>query len=161
MPGNEADYVLTAGAETPDGLTPADAGVPIEKWGKDHWSVFMYVESICVNSTDGIGSPDHRRIQTNHNRHPEKRNNNYHSSPDGADFGIRLNDGTELPGPDYDEWDCIRDLECYGFLRDIGTGIRPLYRITEKGNALAAALRKHKTGGGMLVDFRYTSGVPA
>ena len=160
MPGNEADYVLAAGAEAPDELTPADAGVPIEKWGKDHWSVLLYIESICVDGVKGIGKPDLRRIQANLNRHPGLLvNMDVDGTPmDGAKYGIRLAGGKELPGPDYDEWDCVRDLECYGLVESLGTGVNPLFKMTERGNGLAADIRKWRTGGGTLATFHTEGG---
>ena len=74
---------------------------------------------------------------------------------DGSEFGIRLYGGTELPGPDYDEWDCIFDLECYGLVKSLGTGIHPEYRMTEWGNKAAAELRKYRSQGGQLARYRY------
>lgn len=151
---SDSKYVMSLKSVEPEPLTPADAGVPMTNWGKDHWSVFLYIEDICVNSVvNGIGKPDLRRIQCNHNRHPGLVNWNYHRV-DGAKYGIRLHDGTEMPGPDYDEWDCIHDLECYGLIQTLGTGINPLFRMTELGNFLASDIRDHKTKGGMLRTFK-------
>ena len=60
-----------------------DHPIPMVLWGKDHWSTLAYIETTCVDSTDGIGRPSHARIQTNKDRHPEKRN-----PYDGAGYGI-------------------------------------------------------------------------
>ena len=84
--------------------------IPIEQWGRDHWSTFTYIETVCVEIV--IGIPGRRKIQTNHNRHPRLIHFHSHASElDGARYGIRLKDGVTLPGPDYDEWDCLDDME--------------------------------------------------
>ena len=40
--------------------------------------------------------------------------------PDGACFGIRLAGGVTLPGPDYNEWDCLADAEHEGLITSVG-----------------------------------------
>lgn len=148
-------YEMTRAAK-PEPLTPKDAGVSMDRWGKDHWSILLYIESICVNGADGIGTPDRERVQCNPKRHPGL----VAYTPtgellDGSEFGIRLYGGKKLPGPDYDEWDCIFDLECYGLVESLGTGIHPEYRMTEWGIRAAAVLHKYKAQGGQLNRYRY------
>ena len=121
-------------------------GIPMRQWGKDHWSVFAYIETLCVDSP--YGRPDPRRIQANTNRHPFMG-----SLGGGEEHGIRLAGGRELPGPDYDEWDCIDDLERHGLVENKGTGINPLYMMTGKGSKMAGELRAHKARGGMFYNF--------
>ena len=127
--------------------------IEMERWGKDHWSMLAYVESLCVDSLDGIGVPDFRRVQTNLNRHPGLAVAGLSGFHDGAKYGIRLYGGEELPGPDYDEWDCIDDLECEGLIEIHGTGIHPAYVMTVKGQRLAGILRAHKAAGGKFAEF--------
>ena len=31
-------------------------GVPLQQWGCDHWSVFLYIETVCV---DGVACELH------------------------------------------------------------------------------------------------------
>lgn len=116
--------------------------IPMKDWGRDHWGVFLYIEDVCVNRR---GVPDLRRIQANENRHPGLMG----ITPagtflDGAKFGIRLAGGRELPGPDYDEWDCIDDLEREGLIEEVGTILHPLFKMTEKGNKIASKRRVDK-----------------
>lgn len=122
--------------------------IPIELWGKDHWSVLAYVEARCVNTTDGIGKPDPRNIQTNHHRHPFMGN-----LTDGSQYSIRLKGGKTLPGPDYDEWDVLDDLEHFGLIENVGSGINRAYRMQPLGNDLVGQLRTYKTQGGDYADF--------
>ena len=132
-------------------------GVSIERWGKDHWSTFAYIESICVDSTNGVGRVGDCKVQTNFNRHPELA---YMSvtmvgTPlDGSLHSIRLADGVELPGPAYDEWDCIKDFERYGLVVEEMMSFEPAYRMTRLGNLVAGKVRAVKTLGGNYQDVR-------
>ena len=131
--------------------------IEMERWGRDHWSLLAYIESRCVNGIGGIGTPEHVRIQTNLNRHPGMAN----YSPvtggkiDGSEWGIRLANGETLPGPDYDEWDCIDDLEIQGLILNIGTGINPSYSMMPFGKVVASKYRAFRASGGHVNDFRY------
>ena len=129
--------------------------IPIERWGKDHWGVFLYIEACCMNGLDGVGVPDHRRIQTNRERHPFMRHYPYAGMdhPDGSAIEIRLAGGERLDPGSCDEWDCIDDIEREGVLADIGPTLDPRYLLTPRGLAAAAAIRAHKAGGGLLSNF--------
>ena len=122
--------------------------VPTFMWGMDHWAVFAYIETCCVESQTDRGYPDHRRIQTNQGRHPGMDN-----PVDGSQYGIRLRGGVEIVGPDYDEWDVIDDLAAVGLIEILGSGINPAYRMTEGGLEMAGQLRRHKAMGGQLANF--------
>ena len=147
----------------PEALKPEDAGVNIREWGKDHLSCMLYVESICRSDPKGIGRPDLTRVQANMNRHPGlvARMPVSGEPLDGSKYPIRLAGGREMPGPDYDEWDCIHDLECHGLVRRAGTGINPLFTMMHDGDALAATLRRFKAAGGNLVEFDMSTYVAA
>lgn len=131
----------------------SDVRIPMSRWGKDHWSTFAYVETLCVDSPDGMGIPNHQRVQTNYDRHPGLAVSIHGENHDGARHGIRLAGGVEMPGPAYDEWDCIDDMEAEGLLANVGTGVNPAYRLTEKGMIVAGQLRAHKARGGRYADF--------
>jgi len=105
--------------------------VPIDKWGKDHWSVFAYIETLCV---DGNRVIDHRRMRR-----------------DGVKYPTRLKGMEELPN--HNDWDCADDIEAAGLAENAGTGINRLYKLTEKGFEVAALLRKHKANGGWFSNF--------
>jgi len=123
--------------------------VPIEQFGKDHWGTFAYIECLCV---DGKGEPDHRRMRTDIDRHPGLTNWHPMVTPDlSKKYPTRLKGMVELP--DHDDWDCAEDLEAAGLVENIGTGINPKYKMTEKGFTIAALLRKHKASGGWFSNF--------
>lgn len=139
--------------------------VPIDQFGKDHWSTFAYVETLCVDSQtgDGWGHINADRMRTNSKRHPfggERRALSAEARTWGPEHGTRLRgfwkaDRKEDPSrqlQSHDDWDCLEDLEAAGliFVRSLANGF---VRMTELGNTVAAALRKHKTEGGSFADF--------
>ena len=120
--------------------------IELTRWGKDHWCTFAYVETCCV---DSHGRPNAHRVQTNHARHP------FMGNPfDGEKYSIRLANGEELPGEDYDEWDCLDDMEAYGLLENLGTEINRQYRLTHVGKLIAGQLRGHKADGKNYATFQ-------
>ena len=136
------------GHECPSGRWP----VPLELWGKDHWSTLGYMETVCV---DYNGLPELRMVQCNPARHPQ-----YvaympiTAQPmDGSKYEIRLAFGKSIPGPDYDEWDCIEDMVSLGLLEDVGFNMTPQYRMTPLGNEVVSKLRSHKAAGGSFGSF--------
>ena len=52
-------------------------------------------------------------------------------------------------------WDCLEDAECAGFIKHIGTGVNPRYKMTTKGNKVISTLQEHKANGNRLHDFEY------
>ncbi len=92
--------------------------VPIEQWGRDHWSTFAYAMA-CV--TTKAGRLDHRRMRC----HPELHPGLVHLPPglSGAFPGTRLKEGKTLPR--HDDWDCLDDIVAAGLLTHVGTGMHP------------------------------------
>lgn len=121
---------------------------PIHRWGRDHWTVLLLIETICV---DKRGEPDLRRFRTNPARHPGL------LSPDVRIAGggwepkyatrLRTEDGLVLgsqPDPDHDDWDCVEDLVEAGMVVWGGTGMHPIFQLTDSGWDLAGRLRRHR-----------------
>ena len=135
-----------------------EKNIPIEDWGKDHWSLLAYIECRCVDY-GGIPSRDHMRI--NEKKHPGLANRAVMGGMEwSSKYGTRLNgfwkNGTTDPSrqlPDHDDWDCLYDLEAAGLIKDNGTGIHPLAEMTPKGREIAALLRAHKAEGGQFAGF--------
>jgi hypothetical protein len=139
--------------------------VPMEKWGKDHFSLLGYLDCRC---TDDKGT-----INGAHLRHnPAKRpavvgSDTDHISAMCAGVGWKPEYGTRLAGfwkesgatdpsqqlPDHDDIDCLEDLEAAGVIKNIGSGLNPLIRFTEFGHAVANRLREHKRDGGNFAEF--------
>lgn len=147
--------------------------VPMEKWGKDHWSLLAYVEDRCVNgrAIDGVGNVgeiDKRRVRANEQTHPllavnssavkwneswGSRLRGYFAFADRADPAKAEAAGFQLRA--HDDWDCLDDLEAAGLV-DILSMINGYVTMTPKGQAMAAQLREHKTNGGQFASFEPT-----
>lgn len=126
-----------------DALTPTRwdrKPIPSARWGKDHWSTFMYLETRAV---DHRGSIDLRHMRT--------APGGLRRQPVPGDYPTKLNDG-ELYG--HDDWDCAEDLEHEGLVENVGTGLNPLYRLTDRGWIVANLIRRHRAEGLPVAEFR-------
>jgi len=124
--------------------------IPISKFGKDHWSLLVYIECRCV---DNKGVPDLRQMRCNSNTHP-----GLLPFPNWAwetKNGTTLNDGKKLSK--HDDHDCAEDLEKAGFIVITGTGINPIYAMTEKGWEIVGLIRRFKATGGTFGTFQLKS----
>lgn len=139
--------------------------VQIEDFGKDHWSLFAYLECRCVDNNGTVNGA--------HLRHnPAKRPAVVGSDTSGIPFmavgkGWEPSYGTRLKGfwkegggtdpsrqlPDHDDIDCMEDLEAAGLVKDHGSGINPCIRLTKEGSRVAGLLREHKANGGNFAEF--------
>lgn len=156
--------------------------VPIERWGKDHWTTLLYVETRVVDHHGWVAG---QHMRTNMARHPRfdgwMREDGrvvrptVHSPGDGSQYPTRLRDDEELT--DHDDWDCLHDMREAGLLRilsprdrawwDVPRGRRgPLgrsisglkmlrcrVRLTEQGWAMVAALREQRGKTGGVGSF--------
>lgn len=120
--------------------------VPPKFFGRDHWSTFGYMECRAVD--DG-GRIERRHMRADPERHPGLA----HIAWGSGDVPTRLHGGVELPK--HDDWDCFYDLEAAGLLKNEGTGIAPVVRLTELGHTVAARLRAHKAKGGSFATFTW------
>jgi hypothetical protein len=126
---------------------PPEEAVPIEQWGRDHWSTLLYVESVCVDH-DGIPNRDRMRVDLE--RHPFYGGRAHWIQDRKAKYPTRLKGGVEKH--DHDDWDCVEDMVEAGVVDWIGTGANPQFALTEKGYKLAAALRQHRAESGRKTD---------
>lgn len=139
-PGS-GDPVVRARMEAPEQPIPK-----LEQFGKDHWSTFAYIETLCV---DGRGEPDIRRMRCDADRHPHW----VHVSPAfaGKKYPTRLKCGVEIS--DHDDWDCALDLARAGLIEVGGSGLHPAFKMTVEGTRVAAMLRAFKANGGNFATF--------
>lgn len=115
--------------------------VPMNRFGKDHWSIFAYAETCTV---DDDGYLDARRLRK-----------------DGSKYPSFIKEGQQ---PDHSDIDCLNDLEAAGFLvfaraSTIRRGLIDLtyhVTLTPLGQAVAAQLRQHKANGGQFSAFSPT-----
>lgn len=126
--------------------------IPMELFGKDHWSTFAYLETRCV---DHDGMPDRSHMRTDPDLHPGL-GHTRGGLPDPdlprKKYPTRLNNGTEIH--DHDDWNCVEDLEAAGLLKWEGTGMYPIFVLTDKGKTVAGRLRAYKSNGGAFHTFK-------
>ena len=128
---------------------PVPTPIPVEMWGKDHWSTFAYIEVRCV---DHKGQPDRQHMRCDVDLHPglapHRRGFSDHTP---KKYPTRLKGGVEVQ--DHDDWSCIDDMEEAGLLKWEGSGIYPIFVLTDKGKVVAGRLRAHKANGGNFAGF--------
>lgn len=116
--------------------------IPMARFGKDHWSTFAYLESRCV---DHQGVLDARRMRCDPDRHPQ-----FAHSGVGTKYPTRTKKGDVK---NHDDWDCLDDCEVLGLIKNTGTNLHPVYKLTALGSQIAGQLRKHKSDGGNFHSF--------
>ena len=101
--------------------------IPPEKWGKDHLSTLIYVETCVV---DKLGRIDDDRMRVHGHKYP-----------------TALKDGSLIEN--HDDYDCITDLIVFGLVgrinSDTSTRDYDTYRLTDLGWKIAHACRLHKS----------------
>ncbi len=120
--------------------------VPMEKWGKDHWSTLGYIETRCV---DHKGVPALEHMRTDPDRHPGLVAYSYNMPTEKSPTRLK-GDATK---ENHDDWDCADDMIAEGLLKWQGTGINPVFVLTKRGRQVAAKLRAHKVNGGNFAGF--------
>lgn len=84
-----------------------------DRFGRDHWSMFAYVETRTV---DHLGTIGHAHARTHGRRHPVmlQAKGDFLRTLDGSGYPTILAGGEELP--DHDDYDCLDDLIAAGLL---------------------------------------------
>ena len=126
------------------------SSVPIEKFGKDHWSTLLFLETCAVDNKGNINGD---RMRCDIDIHPGL--GNRCSNAPGmrrVKYPTRLKDGYELPN--HDDWSCFEDLCAYGLVVWEGTGVNPMVSFTDEGRKVAALLRAHKAAGGTFKEMK-------
>lgn len=122
--------------------------VPISDFGHDHWSTFGYVETRIVDHGGVVAKHHLRCINV---RHPHRA----HEGGDASEIPTRLRGDRLLS--DHDDWDCLDDLETAGLLETSGTGLHPVFHLTERGREVAGKLRGQ---GGQFREFFWPPAMP-
>jgi hypothetical protein len=108
--------------------------IPIEHWGRDHWTTFAYMANRIINYS---GVLDKERMRCNPNSHPY-----FAHRGTTPPFPLTRLMGMEPP-PDHDDWSCLEDAEAIGLIEDLGTGLNPRFAFTELGWAVWHAFDRH------------------
>lgn len=134
-----------------------DGYIPIEQWGQDHWSTLAYLETCAV---DRRGAVDNNRMRCNPRLHRQ-----FMPTAPGAQSGDPDQYPTRLRGgaiqSKHDDWSCLEDMVAARVLEAYYTpstaapfgGSRARVVLTDTGQQLAGALRRHRSGGGNYSGF--------
>lgn len=133
--------------------------IQLTQFGKDHWSLLAYIQTLCVDSQSGIGRINSNRMRTNKHKRPHI----------GNSCMIAWNEawGTRLQGyfecdkvtqptfqlKDHDDWDCLNDL-VENKLVDIISDVNHFITLTDSGKSLSLQLTQHKLNGGQFATFK-------
>lgn len=121
--------------------------IPMAKWGKDHWSMLGYIETLCVDSTrGGVGEIDFRLVR-------RKGGPDWKSSYGTRLWGFFQSRDPKLLLRNHDDMDCLYDIESAGFVEVLSVA-NGFVKMTAAGSAMASLLREHKASGGMFATFR-------
>lgn len=133
--------------------------VPMDQWGKDHWSTLGYVEAVSVeNAGFQVGSDPRMKTNRRHTRvlaacpRPKRTAGFTLGVVMEPEHATRLKDGTQIPN--HDDWACLQDFVGAGLFQH-GAEVEPkkVLKLSERGLALTAALRAHKADGGSFATF--------
>lgn len=143
--------------------------IPVEKFGRDHWSLLGYIESVCVEMKGFQVGFDPCMRQFKHSviglrlalhcpwpKRVRKASPQLEPYDDAIEtkYGTRLGDGTRLNG--HDDWDCVHDMMAAGFFtttdfEKIDGG--EVLHLSLLGTEMANQLRYHKSNGGSFANF--------
>jgi len=136
--------------------------IPVEKWGKDHWSTFAYLETVTVDKGNIVGN---RQMRTNPRLHRELVGISPASGlPIDGSYPTRLKGGEQAEN--HDDWSCIEDMVNAGIVvasfrvkdgRTLIGNSECRVRLTSEGEVIAHQLRDFKRNGGNFADFQPTN----
>lgn len=136
--------------------------IPMELWGKDHWSTLAYIETVMVDSVgfqcgmDARMRSNRRNFRVMYQQCPKPKRMGGRCgigvAMDAEKHGSRLSDGTTVSN--HDDWCCLQDAQEAGFFVD-GNEVEParFLLFSDKGKQAMAALRIHKAAGGTFGNF--------
>lgn len=112
--------------------------IPIEKFGKDHWSLLMYIETRIVDQSGLLKASDPHM-------------NTYRYGPSVTNYPSRLTNN-EIAPEGHDDWSCLEDLQAAHMVTyDEET---EKVGLTDLGWANAAGLRRWKAEGKGIANFK-------
>jgi hypothetical protein len=141
---------------------PVATAIPMDRWSKDHWSLLLYIEDLCVNGKDGVGTIRRNRMRANEVTHPllahgltwkpsnGTRLKGYFQLENRYDTAVAEAQGVQVLA--HDDWDCLDDLDEAGLVEILSLA-NGYVRMTPAGLDLTAELRAHAAGGGQCATF--------
>jgi len=147
----------------------SDEYIPMAKWGKDHWSILAYLETVEVEcggfqvGFDGRMRQGRRNFRVMPQECPKPKRFDkcprlQDAEPMEHEHGTRLNDGTVVEG--HDDWCCIQDMAMDGLFTTKLISVEPgkILHLSKIGWNIVNALRKHKAEGGSFASFQFNGG---
>lgn len=124
-------------------------GIPLERWGKDHWSLLAYIETCSV---DHQGKLSFDRMRCNRETHPLQHACRKYPTSEALSawkptWGTYLK---ESQLSEHDDWDCLADLYYAGLVVHPSNDV---VHLTEKGIKIVQQLRVFKSQSGQYKDF--------
>lgn len=128
----------------------------IDKFGKDHWSLLVYVEYRVLNHR---GALDRKHLRISNVA--LQKNLTTGMNLWKPEYGTRLSgywneDKTTNKGLlllDHDDYDCLDDLEEAGLVKNFGSALHPGYILTKEGIKVCGLLLEHKQAGLQYASF--------
>lgn len=126
--------------------------IPMCRWGKDHWSTFLYLEACAV---DYGGKVTRQRMRCDPRVHREL----VGSTKTGGKYPTILKDG-ELKS--HDDWSCLEDMVAAGLVKawtqtahsdKVFGSTEARVELTPLGWHIIGQLRRHRASGGKTGDF--------
>lgn len=135
-----------------DGVTDVTPVTPVAKWGRDHWTTLLYVETRCV---DHRGKLDNQHMRTNPRVHRKLLGDAQ------ARFGMMGEHPTRLRNGDtidrHDDWSCLEEMVAHGLVEVVNerdrrpskvfTGGEVTMRMTPLGWRVAHQIRRDRAEG--------------
>lgn len=125
--------------------------ISITEWGKDHWSLLGYFQTLVMDargSTNGrsVGQIQYRHLRVNRTTHPMVA----HQRDWDPAHCTRLKTSSALP--EHDDIDCWDDMNAAGLIEMMSLP-NGFVSFTKKGVLVIVALMEHKIGGGSFSEF--------
>lgn len=128
-----------------DTMTPSDEyKVESYRWGRDHFTTLLYIETRCVDYKGIIAK---EKMRCDPRRHPALA----HIGSKGVYPTIINNGDFDTEWPNHDDWDCLRDMARYGLV--VVDTITLHASLTEKGWFVAGRLRQYRAANGGVAKF--------
>lgn len=110
--------------------------------GRDHRSLLLFLQTVEANHGGDVRSA---ATEGCYGGEPNRMREKGRTNESGAwkpEYGTRYDDG-RVDG-DSDDYDCLWQLEEWGFVRCGGTGFHPVVALTDKGHAYAGVLVRER-----------------
>ena len=137
---------------TPVSVEDVTPITPVAKWGRDHWSTLLYVESRCV---DYKGEIANERMRTHPRVHRKLLGDAQALYGIGGDYPTVLRNGDTIDR--HDDWSCLEEMVAHGLVVVVGerdrrpsqhfTGGEVTVRLTDLGWRVAHRIRRDRAEG--------------